>query len=100
VNAVKSGSDIKRVLDAIAQDIRIEKENMIKSYAQELNLWGLVYMMVAIVAPSMGVTLLLILSSFIGGSFVNEKLFWMILVGLILFQTFFITYVRNRRPNI
>lgn len=100
VNAVKSGSDINRVLEAISQDIRIEKENRIKSYAQELNMWGLVYMMFAIVAPSMGVTLLLILSSFMGMSLVTERLFWFILAGLILFQVFFITYVRSRRPDI
>jgi len=100
VNAVKSGSDIKRVLDAIAQDIRIEKENKIKAYGQELNLWGLIYMMLAIVAPSMGVTLVIILSSFIGTGFVTERLFWLILVGLIVFQSLFITYVKSRRPDI
>jgi len=100
VNAVRSGSNIQTVLDAISNDIRVEKENKIKAYAQELNMWGLIYMMAAVVLPSMGVTLLVIMSSFIGGGFVTEYMFWMILLGLIIFQAFFISYVKNRRPII
>lgn len=98
VNAIRSGSDIKNALSAISNDIRMDKQNKIKEYAQELNLWGLIYMMVAVVMPSMGVTLLVILSTFMGAEFINEALFWAILLFLILFQTFFISYVQSRRP--
>ena len=73
---------------------------MIKMYGQELNLWGLIYMMAVIVAPSMGVTLLVILSSFIGGTQINEQLFWIILAGLILFQIVLISIIRNKRPDV
>ncbi|MFH0859565.1 MAG: type II secretion system F family protein [Candidatus Altiarchaeota archaeon] len=100
VNAVRSGSDIKNALEAISNDIRIDKENKIKAYAQELNLWGLIYMMVAVVMPSMGVTLLIIMSSFVGAEFVTEPLFWFILLFLTLFQIFFISYVQSRRPTV
>ena len=98
VNAVRSGSDIKQALEAISNDLRIDKENRIKSYSQELNMWGLIYMMAAIVLPSMGVTLLVILSSFIGTEFITETLFWLILLGLIIFQVFFISFVKSKRP--
>lgn len=100
VNAVRSGSDIKRALAAISNDLRIEKENRIKSYAQELNMWGLIYMLAAIILPSMGVTLLVILSSFIGGGIISETLFWLILLVMIVFQVFFISYVRGKRPAV
>lgn len=100
VNAVKSGSDVVLALDAIAMEIRADKENKIKAYGQELNLWGLVYMMVAIIAPSMGVTLLVILSSFLGTTLINEKLFWIIFGGLVLIQWGFISFVGKKRPQV
>ncbi|MFH1835722.1 MAG: type II secretion system F family protein [Methanobacteriota archaeon] len=100
VNTVRSGSDIKRSLAAISADLRIEKENKIKAYAQELNMWGLLYMLGAIILPSMGVTLLVILSSFIGGGIITETLFWLILVGLIFFQMIFISFVKGKRPTV
>ena len=100
VNAVKTGSDVTIALKAISVDLRLEKENKIKMYGQELNLWGLIYMMAVVVAPSMGVTLLVILSSFIGGTQINERLFWMILAGLILFQIVLISIIRNKRPDV
>lgn len=100
VNTVRSGSDIKLALNAISQDLRIDKENKIKAYAQELNMWGLIYMIGAIILPSMGVTLLVILSSFVGGGMINESLFWLILGGLIVFQVVFISFVKGKRPSV
>lgn len=100
VNAERSGSDIKAALDTISMNIRVDKENKIKAYAQELNMWGIIYMMVAIVVPSMGVTLMVILSSFMGGAFINEQLFWIILIFLSIFQVIFITFVKSKRPTI
>ncbi|MFC2154466.1 type II secretion system F family protein [Candidatus Altiarchaeota archaeon] len=100
VNAVRSGSDMVRALEAIAVDIRVEKENKIKAYGQELNLWGLIYLMAAVIVPSMGVTLLVILSSFIGGSVIDETMFWTIMVGLIIFQMVFISFVSSKRPEV
>jgi flagellar protein FlaJ len=100
VNTVRSGSDIKRALAAISADLRADKENKIKAYAQELNMWGLIYMLGAIILPSMGVTLLVILSSFIGGGIITETLFLLILGGLIIFQVFFISFVKGKRPAV
>jgi flagellar protein FlaJ len=100
VNAVKTGSNVTTALKAISNDIRQEKENRIKMYGQELNLWGLIYMMVVVIMPSMGVTLLVILSSFLGGKVINENLFWVILIGVILFQIVFISIIRGKRPTV
>ena len=100
VNALKSGGDIGEALAAISIDIRVEKENKIKSYGKELNLFGLVYLMCAIIMPSMGVTLLVILSSFMGGDMINTNLFIMIVIGTAVFQAMFIFFVKSKRPDI
>ncbi|RLI92611.1 MAG: hypothetical protein DRO89_01820 [Candidatus Altiarchaeales archaeon] len=99
-NAMQTGSDIKTALVALSNDIRQEKENKIKTYGQELSLWGLIYMIAVIVAPSMGVTLLVVLSSFVGGAMINMDLFWGVLIGVIIFQLLFISIIRSKRPDI
>jgi flagellar protein FlaJ len=100
VNALRTGSDVSNALEAISKSIRMEKQNKIRAYSKELNLWGLIYMMAAVVIPSMGVTLLVILSSFMGGTIINENLFWIILGALTVFQVLFITFIREKRPII
>lgn len=100
VNALKTGSDVAEALEAISVDIRMEKENKIKAYGKELNLYALIYMMFAVILPSMGVTLLVILSSFLGSGVITETVFWVVLVGLIIFQSLFIMFVKNKRPRI
>lgn len=99
-NAIQTGSDVKQALAAISVEIQREKENKIESYGKELSLWGLIYMMLIIVAPSMGITLLLILSSFLGGGMINEDTFWFVLVLLAIIQIIFIYLVRSKRPEI
>ncbi|MFH0861738.1 MAG: type II secretion system F family protein [Candidatus Altiarchaeota archaeon] len=100
VNALKSGSDVSDALEAISNDIRLEKENKIKAYGRELNLYGLIYLMCAVILPSMGVTLLVILSSFLGKGIINETTFYIILFILIVGQTMFIMFVKSKRPTI
>jgi archaeal flagellar protein FlaJ len=100
VNALKSGSDIGDALEVISSDIRLEKENKIKAYGKELNLYGLIYLMLAVIVPSMGVTLLVILSSFLGKGIITESVFYMIMLGLAVFQLMFIFFVRTKRPVI
>ena len=103
VNALKTGSNVGIALKMISNEIREEKENRITSYSQELGLWSLVYMIFVIVLPSMGVTLLLILSSFLGGNSetaITESIFWVILAGIIFFQFIFISIIRNKRPDV
>ncbi|MBN2015026.1 MAG: type II secretion system F family protein [Candidatus Altiarchaeota archaeon] len=99
-NAMQTGSDIKIALIALSNDIRQEKENKIKVYGQELTLWGLIYMMMVIVAPSMGVTLLVVLSSFVGSRMINMDIFWGVLFGVVAFQIMFISLIRSKRPNV
>ncbi|PKP54421.1 MAG: hypothetical protein CVT90_01350 [Candidatus Altiarchaeales archaeon HGW-Altiarchaeales-3] len=100
VNALRAGSEVSIALEAISQELQMDKESKIKSYAQELNMWGLIYMLMAVVLPSMGVTLLVILSSFLGGEIIGESLFWGILLFLLIFQIFFIQFVKSKRPII
>ncbi|OYT53164.1 MAG: hypothetical protein B6U72_06655 [Candidatus Altiarchaeales archaeon ex4484_2] len=99
-NAIQTGSNIKTALEAITVELQREKEDKIESYGKELSLWGLIYMLIVIVAPSMGITLLLIMSSFLGGSYITDTTFWLILAMLVVGQIFFLYLIRSKRPNI
>jgi flagellar protein FlaJ len=99
-NAMQTGSDIKIALKALSDDIRQEKENKIKIYGQELSLWALVYMITVIVIPSMGVTLIVVLSSFLGGNTVGGEILNFFLGYIVLSQLIFMSVIRNKRPDI
>ncbi|HDN83510.1 MAG TPA: type II secretion system F family protein [Candidatus Altiarchaeales archaeon] len=99
-NAMQTGSDIKKVLDVISEDIRRDKENSIEDYNKKLSVYGLMYLIFAVVVPSMGITLLLILSSFFGGGLITKQTFWMLLIGVALMQISFIIIVNQSRPKI
>lgn len=99
-NAIQTGSNVKDALSAISMELQRDKENQIESYGKELSLWGLIYLMLVIVAPSMGITLLLIMSTFMGGGAIESTTFWAVLGVLFVVQVFFIYFIKNKRPNI
>lgn len=100
VNAMRAGSDVSIALRAIANDLTREKRVKIKTYSQELNMFGLIYMLAAIVLPSMGITLLIIVSTLISIGTDLNVLLWLVLVFSIVFQFIFISIIRGKRPNI
>jgi flagellar protein FlaJ len=100
VNALKTGSNVGISLRMISTELKEEKENRITAYSQELSLWSLVYMLAVIVLPSMGITLILILSSFLGGALITEMIFWLILILIIFVQIIFISIIRSKRPDV
>ncbi|HDI02860.1 MAG TPA: hypothetical protein ENF95_01860 [Candidatus Aenigmarchaeota archaeon] len=99
VNAIKAGSDIADTLEVITDNLAEEQLNQIKSYGQELNPWTMLYMIIGVIAPSLGVTFLIILSSF-SGIVVPKAIFPAILIGLVMFQIFFIGFIKSKRPSI
>jgi pilus assembly protein TadC len=98
-NGIKAGSDVAIVLRSIIDNISAQQKIEIRRYGSKLNPMTLVYMMAAVIIPSLGVTFLIILSTF-SGLVVSETMFWMILVFLALFQFMFIGIMKSKRPNI
>jgi len=98
-NALKTGSDLSSALDIIGWSIQLDRENRIAQYGQELAIVGLMYMVLIIVMPSMGVTLFIILSNFFGITVTSQHLYGsaLLVVGL---EMFFISIIRSRRPVI
>jgi len=98
-NGIKAGSDMGSLLKNIIENISSEQRIAIRRYGSQLNPLTLVYMMVAVVLPSLGVTFMLVMSSF-SGLVVSETMFWMIIAFLALFQFMFLGIIKSKRPNI
>ncbi len=98
-NAVKTGADLANTLDAIVDNLANEQKVAIRRYGSQLNPLSMMYMMLAVILPSLGITFLVLLSTFSGFA-VSEIIFWFILIVLIVFQFSFVGLVKSRRPTI
>ena len=98
-NAIRTGADLADTLDAIVENLSNEQKVAIRRYGSQLNPLSMMYMMLAVILPSLGITFLVLLSTFSGFT-VSEMIFWFILGILIVFQFAFVGLVKSRRPTI
>lgn len=97
LNTMKTGTALEKTLQSTVENIIKDQILSIKRYGQELNPYTLMYMMVGVILPSLGITFIMLLSSFTG-MVVGKNTFYALLVGLILFQLMFLHIVKTKRP--
>ncbi|MFH1789216.1 MAG: type II secretion system F family protein [Candidatus Altiarchaeota archaeon] len=101
VNSMKSGSDVGENLSEVIRSLSKEQIVEIRKYKSILNPLAMMYMMIAVIMPSMGVTMLIILSSFPGMEAIgSEQTFWILLAALMFMQVIFIGIIKSKRPNL
>ena len=98
-NALKVGSDVSRVLEGMVHELTLERVEQIKRYGQELAPWTMVYMMTAVILPSLGITMLMVIASFMSIALPSVVL-PVVVAALAGFQLFFMNFVSTRRPRI
>lgn len=98
-NSIKSGTDISVTLESIVDSIITEQKLAIEKYGKELNPYILVYLLIAVIGPSLGITGLIVISSFTGTA-VNQQMYLAILFMLIVAQVFFLNLVKSKRPEV
>ena len=96
-NSIKAGSDIGDTLEAIVHNLTQEQIIEIRKYGQELSPYTLIYMLIAVIMPTLGITFLIILSSFAGIE-IPKLTFPVIIIGLAIFQYFFMGIIKTKRP--
>lgn len=99
INALKSGTDVSSTLETLVDSMIKQQKLEVEKYGKELNPYILVYLMIAVIMPSLGVTFLIVLSTFTGIG-LDNFLFYQMLAGLILFQLFFLNFVKSKRPEV
>lgn len=101
VNGMKEGADISTLVVEVIRSVNDEQLIQIQRYGGQLSPLALFYMLIAIIAPSLGVTFIIILSSFIALSGLATKIvFYVLLVITIFFQIMFLGMIKTRRPTL
>jgi flagellar protein FlaJ len=96
-NALRSGADISSTLSSIEENAINEQKIRISQYGAEMNPFAVIYMMLTVILPTLGITFLIIIGSFLGLIF-PDFVFYLILVFLAFFQYMFIGIIKSRRP--
>ena len=97
INTLKAGASVEGALSTLIRDLTIDQRDKIKRYSHELNLMVLIYMLFAVAVPTIGATLLVILSSFAGFG-ITRTFFIIFIVICLMVQTIIIGFVKSRRP--
>lgn|SRR3989344_1114511 len=101
VNGMKSGADIGIVIRQIISSLSEEQLIQIQRYGGQLNPLAMFYMLITVILPSLGITFLIVISSFISSSeFITKLVFWGLYVFVFFFQIMFIGIIKTRRPTL
>lgn len=97
IAALKTGTDVTVSLRNTLKSIADRQIIEIKEYGKKLNALMLFYMLAAIVVPSLGITLAILVASFMNLN-IPPIFFFAVLFFLSLIQLSFILLVRSSRP--
>ncbi len=99
LNSLKTGADISTSLNSVVDQITREQMIEIKEYGRKLNPLAMFYMMIAVIVPTLGTALLLVLATFLG---LNLSL--TALISLVFFlgfiQFMFLAIIKSSRPAV
>ncbi len=101
VNGMKAGSDMATVINEIINNLSELQLIQIQNYGGQLNPLAMFYMLIAVIVPSLSITFIIILASFISLSESTTKMFlWGLLVFVIFIQIMFLGIIKSKRPNL
>ncbi len=98
-NALSIGIDVTEFLDATLDEIAEEQIIEITKYGKKLNSITLFYMLFAVVLPSLGLTIFIVIAS-LGNINVDMSFFMVMLIFLIILQSVFLIIYKSIRPNV
>lgn len=101
VNGIKSGSDTGKVLNEVINSLSKEQIIEIENYGSRLSPLAMFYMIIAVIMPSLAMTMLIVLSSFVAANaFTVKVIFFGLYILVLFFQLMFLGMIKSRRPNL
>lgn len=99
LNSIKTGADVTESLSGVIEQIIKEQNIAVEEYGRKLNPLAMFYMLIAVIVPSLGTTMLIIFSSFMGFKLTLPVL--LTITGLIGFMQFmFYAMIKSSRPAV
>jgi len=99
ITTMKSGGSVVSALNSEVVDLNAQQVEVIKNYSAELNLWTLIYLIIAAAMPSLGITFLVIASS-IGGSGIGVEAVVLIAFLAAIIQVAMIFMIKTKVPKV
>lgn len=95
---IKSGSPIVDVLEDILRSLKESQNRKLSEYLYEMNLWVIIYLMIAVTIPALAFVLSTVFVVF--GGINPFSLILSVIIFSAIFQVLATWYVKLRRPNI
>ncbi len=99
VNGMKAGADVTDVMNELVGTMIKEEGISIRRYGAELKLLSLMYMMIGVIIPALGITFFIVIASFPQIS-LPGFLFWVLLAGVSVGQFMFLGIIKSKRPTL
>ncbi len=98
-NALQLGIDVTKPLESVLGEITKDEEIEIKKYGKKLNTLVIFYMIAAIILPSLGTAMFIVISSLLNFTIgANELIIFVFFI--VVLQFIFITLFRSIRPKV
>jgi archaeal flagellar protein FlaJ len=99
ITTIKSGGSVVNAMQSEVEELVGKQMETIKNYSASLNLWTLIYLIIAAAMPSLGVTFLVIASSISSSGIGTEAV---ILIAVLAFcvQAALIFLIRAQVPKV
>lgn len=98
-NALKTGTDVTRSLQTTIDDIESEQAIEIERYAKKLSSISMFYMLIAIVLPSLGLTMFVVVTALLSIK-LTAAVYILLCVFIAVVQFFFISLFKSIRPSV
>jgi len=98
-NALRIGIDVTQNLEAVLEEIANEQLVEIQRYGKKLSSLTLFYMLVAVVAPSLGITMFMVVAGLVSLD-IGPSTFFVFSFFLVLIEFVFLSLFKSIRPNV
>ncbi|MBR9699764.1 type II secretion system F family protein [Candidatus Woesearchaeota archaeon] len=99
VNSQHTGADISTSLKSVVNNITREQMIEIKEYGRKLNPLAMFYMIIAVILPSIGITMFIVLSTFLNLT-LSLSILLVISFFLAFIQFMFLAMIKSSRPSV
>ena len=97
LNSIKTGADISTALNTVIDQIVKEQDIEVKEYGRKLNPMAMFYMIIAVILPSLGMTMFMVVATFIGIKLdIAALLTLAVVMGFV--QFLFLATIKSSRP--
>ncbi|MDD5086454.1 MAG: type II secretion system F family protein [Candidatus Nanoarchaeia archaeon] len=99
LNSLRTGADISKSLTNILDQIAREQIIEVKEYGRKLNPLAMFFMVIAVILPSLGITMFIVLTTFISVN-IDLTALMAIAFGLGFIQFMFFSMIKSSRPSV